>query len=441
MRNSQRHTRVPAICFGIVMLGLGASPARGQDRPVNFFLNSPIDVQSGYESGIPNGNTRLNAPATIVTLPTFSLMHMSPLNDFTVYYQPEFEILTSLPSLNSFNQNAGLHWIASISPRWSFTANDVFTSTNDEGQSFQSTFLLPLGAYKDNGFYSSLNFDLTPNTRIKFRYETAFVDYTAVNLSKPLFFSRIGNTGGVTVDHHLTARMKLSVSYDYLRAMSLEKYDNNGNLILPFAPTQFATSTLTYNATPSLLMEVTGGFVHNPTNSYLVGGLVEKHFQHMTIAGGYSRYLTFVGGVTAASVDSAVDVSAAQLLPPNSISNTVSFRTQGYLTYHWGIDTTIMASDTSGTTNYTTLRSAMGGARLNYRISDHLTLFADAGLYRQNANVILPVAISRSRFFGGISYTFSPTPDQIARRKEAARSGMQAPSAPAPSVASATKEN
>jgi hypothetical protein len=438
MPNVQRITGLLAVCFGIAMLCLGAAPARGQDRPVTFFLNSPLDVQSGYESGIPNGNTRLNAPATIVTLPTFSLMHMSPLNDFTVYYQPEFEILPSLPSLNTFNQNAGLHWIANITPRWSFTANDVFTSTNDEGQSFQSTFLLPLGAYKDNGFYSSLNFDVTPNTRIKLRYETAFVDFTAVNLSKPLFFSRLGNTGGITVEHHLTPRMKLSGSYDYLRAFSFDKYDNNGNLILPFAPTQFATSTFTFNATPSLLMEVTGGFVHNPANSYLVGGVVEKHLQHMTIAGGYSRYLTFVGGATAASIDSAIDVTAAQLLPPNSISNTVSFRTQGYLTYHWGIDTTIMASETAGTTDYTTLRSAMGGVRLNYRLSDHLTLFADAGLYRQNANVILPIAISRSRFFGGISYTFSPTPDQMARRKEEARSGALPPSA---TSASATKGN
>jgi hypothetical protein len=419
---------------------LGAPAALGQDRPVNFYLNSPLDVQSGYESGIPNGNTRLNSSSTIVTLPTFSLMHMSPLNDFTVYYQPEFEILTGLPHLNTFNQNAGLHWIANISPRWSFTANDVFTATSDEGARFESTFLLPRGAYKDNGFYSSLNFDITATTRIKFRYETAFVDYSAINLSTPLFFSRIGNTGGLTVEHHLTPRLKLSVSYDYLRALSLEKYDDNGNLILPFAPTQFATSTFTFNATSSFLMEFTGGFVHNPANSYLLGAVAEKHFQHLTVAGGYSRYLTFVGGANAASIDSVVDVTAAQLLPPNSISNTVSFRMQGYFTYHWGIDTTIMASDTAGTTNYTTLRSAMGGARLNYRISDHVTLFADAGLYRQNANVILPVAISRSRFFAGISYTFSPTPDQIARRKEQARSGAQPQAPSAISANSATKE-
>jgi hypothetical protein len=413
----------------IVLLCLGASFACAQERPMDFYLTTPFSIESGVESGIPNGNQRWNAPATIVTLPTFSLMRMSPLNDFTLYYQPEFEILPTLHRLDSFNQNAGLRWIANMTPRWSFSANDVFTSTSDEGQRFESTFLLPRGSYQENGFYSSLNFDITPNTRIKFRYENAFVAFDAVNLTKPLYFSRLGNTEGITVEHHLTPRAKLAVSYSYLRAMSFDKYDVNGDLILPFAPTQFASSTFTYDATQSLLMEFTGGYVHNPANSYLVGGLVEKHLQKMTIAGGFSRYLTFAGSPSAVSVDSAVDISAARLLPPDSISNTASFRVQGYLTYHWGLEATIMASRTAGTTDFTTLRSAMGGVRVNYRISDSISLFTSVDLYRQNANVILPVPISRSRFFGGISYTFSPTPDQIARRREMARSG------PAPQAA------
>src|SRR5580658_243511 len=177
MRSSQRLTMGLAMGLAMVMVCLVVPTARAQDRPLNFYLNSPLDVQTGFESGIPDGNIRWNAPATIVTLPTLTLMHMTPLNDFNVYYQPEFEILPTLGRLDSFNQNAGLHWIANISQRWSFTANDVFTATDDEGQRFESTFLLPRDAYKDNGFYSSLNFDITPTTRIKFRYETAFVDY------------------------------------------------------------------------------------------------------------------------------------------------------------------------------------------------------------------------------------------------------------------------
>jgi hypothetical protein len=431
MTNLERSAGLLAALMGI------AVPVLGQERPVEVLPTSPVSLQSGFESGVPNGNQRLNEPVTILTFPTFSLMRTSPRNDFTLSYQPQFEMFTSLHRLDSFNQDAGLHWLANMAPRWSFSANDVFSSTYDEGERFESTFLLPRGLYRENGFYSSLNFDLTDNTQLKFRYENAFVDFNAVHLNTPLFFSRMGNTEGLTLDHHFSKRMKLSASYSVLETTAFDKYDDAGNLILPFALTHFATSTFSYNATPSLLLEVTGGFVHNPANSYLLGGLVEKHLQHMTIAAGYSRYLTFVGAPSALSIESPVDVTAARLLPPNSISNTVSFRTSGYLTYHWGIDTTILASRTAGTTDLTTLRSAMGGVRVNYRISDHLSFFVNADLYRQNANVILPVPISRCGFFGGIAFTFSPTPDEIARRREAARSSIRPPS----QTTSQTKDN
>ena len=80
----------------------------------------------------------------------------------------------------------------------------------------------------------------------------------------------------------------------------------------------------------------------------------------------------------------------------------------------------ILAAHTGGDRNQA-LRSAMGGLRVNYRISEHVTAFTSVDLYRQNANVILPTPISRGRYFGGIEFTFSPTPDEIARRKNAMR--------------------
>jgi hypothetical protein len=420
MRNSSWSVGLLAGALACV----ATSHALGQDRPVSLYLTSPLSLESGYESGVPDGNVRWSDPAIILTLPTFSLMRTSPRNDFTLYYQPQFEMFETLHRLDSVNQNAGLNWLADMTPRWHLSVNDVFTNTRDEGATFESTFLLPRGPYSDNGLYASLNFDLTSNTQVKFRYENAFVSYYALNLSTPLYFSRMGNTEGLTLEHHFTSRFKLSGSYDYLRVTSFDKYDAAGDLIGPFPATQFASGTVTFNATPSLVMEATGGYVHNPLNSYLVGGLVEKHWQRITAAAGYNRYLTFAGAPSAASFDEAVPITAARLLPPNSISNTASFRVKGDLSDHWSVETTIMASETSGDTNFTRLRSAMGGIRLSYRISDHLSFFADTDLYRQNANAILPVPISRSRFFGGISYTFSPTPDEIARRKEAARNGL-----------------
>lgn len=405
------------------LLLLAASGAWAQERPLSLFETSPLSLQSGLESGVPNGNRRLNEPATILSLPTFSLMHFSPVNDFTLYYKPEFEMFNSLHRLDSFNQDAGLMWRGTISPRWSLSITDVFNSTSDEGQRFDSSFLLPRGPYRENGLYTSLNFNLTPNTQVKFRYENAFVSFDAVNLSTPLFFSRMGNTGGLTVDHHITPRLKLSASYNYLHTTSFDKYDYAGNLIAPFHATQFVTSTVSFNATPALLFEFTGGYVHNPLNSYLVGAIVERQVGHSTVAAGFNRYLTFAGTPSAASIDGPVDITAARLLPPDSISNTLSIRVKTDLNYRWSIETTILASRTAGVDSFSTLQSAMGGVKLIYHISDHVAFFTNFDVYRQNANIILPVPISRSRFFGGISYTFSPSAEEISRRKDLARAG------------------
>lgn len=421
------------ILTGVAALLLCLTQAQPQERPVSFYLTSPLNLQSGFDSGVPDGNRKVNSPSTILTLPTFSMMRTTPRTDFSIFYQPEFQMFSSEQRLDTWNHNAGLRWETDFSPRWSFTANDTFSANHDYGERFQSSFLLPLGPYKENGLYTSLNFDLTPETKIKFRYENAFVDFRSQDLSTPLFFSRMGNTFGATVERQMTPKGKLSVSYNYLLSTTFDKYDATGNLILPFDPTHYVGATYSYDATKSVLLEFTGGYVHNPQNSYVVGGVIEKHLPKMIVAGGFNRYLTFLGSPTAASIGTPVDLTLARELPPNSITNTVSFRMSGYFTEHWGIETLIMASRTNGD-HLQALRSAMGGLRVNYRISDHVVAFTSFDLYRQNANAILPVAISRGRYYGGIEYTFSPTPDEINRRKELSRNrtnSAQTPQIPA----------
>jgi hypothetical protein len=98
----------------------------------------------------------------------------------------------------------------------------------------------------------------------------------------------------------------------------------------------------------------------------------------------------------------------------------VSARLRGNLTDRWGVETTFLAAETGSGPQ--ALRSAMGGVRVNYRVSEHLLVFGSVDVYRQNANPLFPLSIARQRSFGGIEYTFSPTPDEIARQKEQSRS-------------------
>jgi hypothetical protein len=391
----------------------GSTFGLAQEKPFSFYETTPLFFSAGFDSGVPDGNRRLGSSSLLLTAPTFSLVRMAPRNDFSIFYKPEFEMFPNARGLDDFSQSGGLRWEYSMTPRLSLSVNDAFRVTDDNGRQFESSFLLPRGPYRENGLYTSLNFDLTTETRVKLRYENAFASFSAEHLSTPLFFSRMGNTVGLTVDHHLSPKAKLSVSYSYLRSRSFDTYDAAGNLILPFDPTHFATATWTYNFTPTLLLEATGGFVHNPANSYIAGGLVEKHFEHLTVAGGYNRYLTFVG------TPAGDTLASTRFLPGNSISQTVSVRIEGKISPRWGVETKFLASTTSGA-GPQGLRSELGEMRVNYQLREHWRLFTSVDLFHQNANVILPVLISRGRYYGGLEFTFSPTPDEISRRRNQA---------------------
>src|SRR5579871_1182249 len=193
-----------------------AVSVQAQERPFNFYATTPLNITSGYDSGIPDGNHRVDSLSTILTLPTFSITRFSPRNDFNLSYQGEFQMFEGNQRLDSWDHNAGLRWQYDLNARWSVSVNDTFSANHDYGERFESSFMLPRGPYRENGLYTSLNFDLTPETKLKFRYENAYVDFHSQDMTNPLFFSRMGNTFGVTADHHFTPKAKLSVSYSYL---------------------------------------------------------------------------------------------------------------------------------------------------------------------------------------------------------------------------------
>ena len=403
-----------------VLLASAVAGWAQQEGVPRFTKTSPLNIQAGFDSGIPSGDHRVSDSTFLLTMPTFTLMQGSPRSEFSLFYLPEFEIFATAKELNSWNHNAGLRWGYSMTSRLSVSMSDTFISTSDNGRRFDSSFLLPRGGYRENGLYTSLNYDLTTRTRVKLRFENTFVDFKSRDLAPALFFSRIGNTVGLTVDHHFTPQTKLSVSYSYLQARSLDAVDSAGLTILPILPTHYAGATYSINPARSLLLEFTGGYVRNLQNSYVGGALVEKRFSRLVIAGGFSRYLTFMGSPASPSITASAGIATGRALPPNSISNTVSVHLRGYLTDHWGVETTFLAAETGSGPQ--TLRSAMGGVRVNYKVSEHVRLFGSVDVYRQNANPLFPVSIARQRSFGGIEYTFSPTPDEIARQRDQSRS-------------------
>ncbi len=402
-----------------MFLFLCAAGAWAQEDSVpSFYFTTPLDLQSGREFGVLDGTRKVDDTTVLFTAPTFTLWKPTPRGDFALTYEPQFEFFAHYGHLSSWNHQAGFKWGYEMTPRWSIAASDQFVATRDNSLRFDSAFLVPRGPYQENSTYLKLNYDLSSETRIKVHFDNAFVSFREDNVTRPLFFSRLTNTYGLTAEHRFNPQSKLTGDYTYLRSHSFDKYDQSGFLIAPSTPTHVAAFTYDYNLTPSLLFEVSGGYVRNAINSYLVSGLVEKHYNRVVISGGFSRYLSFLGSPATPGIQALSGVIGGQNQPANTINDTASFRVRGDVSNRVGLEVTLIGTRTTAVQGRN-IEGMLAKLRVTYKLADHLAVFWSAQFLGQNANAILPEAISRKGIFVGMEYTFSPTAEAVARRRDA----------------------
>src|SRR5436190_808742 len=104
--------------IGIIGLLVLAAPAWTQERPFDFYQTSPLTFSAGVDSGVALGNHKISGTALFLSAPTFSMMRTAPRNDFSLFYQPEFEMFPSYHSLDSWDHSGGLKWNYNLSSRW-----------------------------------------------------------------------------------------------------------------------------------------------------------------------------------------------------------------------------------------------------------------------------------------------------------------------------------
>lgn len=402
-----------------MVLLLCVTPGRAQENSFpTFYFTTPLNLQTGRDFGILDGTRKVDDTTMLLTAPTFTLWKPTPRGDFSLTYEPQFEFFTHYGHLSSWNHEAGLKWGYKITPRWSLEASDQFVSTRDNNLRFDSAFLLPRGPYRENAASLKVNYGWSSQTRIKVHFDNAFVSFREDHVTRPLFFSRLTNTSGITVEHRFNPKSKLTGDYAYLRSHSFEKYDPSGFPIGPSTPTHVAAFTYDYNVTPRLLFEVSGGYVRNAINSYVVSGLVEKHYNRLVFSGGFSRYLSYLGSPATPGIQAISGVVGGHNLPPNAINNTVGFRVRGDVSNRVGLEVTLVGTRTNGVQGKD-LEGMLARLRFSYGLADHCAVFWGAQFLGQNANGILPEAISRKGIFVGIEYKFSPTAEAVARRRDA----------------------
>jgi hypothetical protein len=97
-------------------------------------------------------------------------------------------------------------------------------------------------------------------------------------------------------------------------------------------------------------------------------------------------------------------------LAPSSVYQVASFRVWGKLTNRVGLAGNVQRALNGVTRDNRGIKSVVAQLRLDYKVSDRLTVFARSEFYGQNISEFSPLALARTRYFGGLEIALSRPP-------------------------------
>lgn len=387
---------VPALPFAV--------PVWAQERPNGFYLTSPLSLSSGYEDNFVSGSKVVDGSVSVFTSPTLSWIANTHRTMFSVDYMAEFDIFSRDDSLNAWNHTANLHFRRQINSRLSIDAADSFVSTMDPTRTLtNSLLLLPRGRYQENAFYARLAYRLDHRTSLSVRFDNAF---TTMALPGALAgrLDRVGFAGTGTVDHTITRHHALSGSYTYLYVHPLHS-----------GPSAIGTGVQNvnlgyiYTVNPGLMVRAAGGITRAVQSSFTGMAAVDKKVGGLWLSAGYQRYLALFGGLVPLGAP-AGPVGFTAGLAPNSVYQVASLRAWGKLTERFGLEGGVQRALNGVTPDNRGIKSVIAHLRLDYKVSNRLTVFTSTEFYGDNISEFSTVPLSRRRYFGGLEITLSRPP-------------------------------
>ena len=398
------------VCRCAALVLTVASAHAQEQRPNGFYLTSPLSLSAGYDQGFLVGSRAANDSVTLLTAPTFEWMRSTHRTDFSVNYQPEFELFSRDPDLDAWNHLSAMRYRYRINARWGVDAGNLFLSTMDSSRSLvNSLLLLPRGRFLQNSSYAGLSYRANELTKVSFRFDNAL---TLTDLPGVLAGRLDGVTtaGTVTVDRTLTSHHKLSGSYSFLHSHPLTPEVSG-------SPTNvhLVNAGYTYEINPALIVRLAGGAVKSNSTSFIGAADVEKRLGGLWMAAGYQRYLSFFGGLASLSNAPPSATSFADGLTPNSIYQVFSVRAWGQLSKRLGVEGSAQRAINAADPRLPSVRSVIGQLHLSYKLTDRVSAFIRLEHYGQSANSLLGVPLERNRFFGGLEIALSrpPEPDNV----------------------------
>jgi hypothetical protein len=386
---------------GIVLALNSVVMVRAQ-RPDGFQLTSPLSLSAGYDENFSVGSQVLDDTVTLLTLPALSWTRHTNRTNFSVDYEPEFELFSQHRDLNAWNHSATLRLTHRINGRLTFETGDFFLSTMDPSRRLvDSLLLLPRGRFGQNVFYTGLGYRLDRRTTLSFRLDTAIVTM-ALSGAFAGKLDQMSGAGTVILERTVNRHHSLSGTYSYLLVRPL----NTGTSGIATGMHNFNLGYI-YTVNPGLIFRFSGGLIRGQQSNFTSAAAVEKRLSGLWVSAGYQRYLSFFGGLAPAGAAPAGAIPFANGLAPSNLYQVASLRAWGKLTKRLGLEGSALRALNGVNPQDRAIKSVIGQLRLDYKLSERFTLFTRAEFYGQSVNDFSQLPLSRRRYFGGLEIALS----------------------------------
>src|SRR5579872_1414815 len=387
-------------------------PAWAQ-RPDGFQLTSPLSLSAGYDENFDVGSQVLDDTVTLLTLPTLSWTKSTHRTNFSIDYEPEFELFSQHQDLNAWNHSATLRFTQRINGRLTLEAGDSFLSTMDPSrQLVDSLLLLPRGRFQQNVFYTALGYRLDRRTTLNFRFDDAIATM-ALPAALAGRLDQMSNAGTVTLERTVNRHHVLSGSYSYLLVRPL----NTGTSGSATGLHNFNLGYV-YTINPGLIFRFSGGLLRSQQSNFTGAADAEKRLRGLWVSAGFERYLSFFGGLAPTVAAPVGAIPFANGLAPNNLYQVASLRAWGNLTKRMRLEGSALRALNGVTPQDRAIKSVIGQLRLDYRLNERLTLFTRVEFYGQNINEFSQLPLSRRRYFGGLEIALSRPRESAHRAHE-----------------------
>jgi len=182
-------------------------------------------------------------------------------------------------------------------------------------------------------------------------------------------------------------------------------------------PFHVLSATYTFAHGPGLLIELSGGAMHDRDISYLMGVQVIRRVDRLWFSGGFQRFLSYYGTTPFQGAQPTGSITLPTGQTASSVFSAWTGSVGGKLNRRTDLETSISLSNSNANFVVHDMRSTIGRARVSYWLNDKLSFFVDFETFHENRNEFEVTHFNRQRYFGGLQVRLSPPasgPAQVA---------------------------